>query len=283
MRRMARAYGINPTEIESDPAFPLVAAFGAAPLDSEQLRDDIRRVFDEYGQFDLVLMESFYNFHPAAVDAKNLYERGQVLDAYHKFIQSVGGPDTTSLLTDHYRSTGKTNSMDLDNISMAGQARAPTAGLRGITPRRQMCLRVIFGYGPPLTAGSGVVPNGRLTGSLGPFDHDVGHHVGEIGWDVRSVAWAEGGSDKQGDNIVRQILQVVRDNEFELTETQVVKEVGGNKQKGYDTLTDLKANDFVVVETRERVEGSKKRTRKLVGLGPRGDPDESRVPELIWR
>ena len=38
-------------------------------------------------QPDYVSMESFYNFHPAEVSAANLYERGQVIDAYHKLVR----------------------------------------------------------------------------------------------------------------------------------------------------------------------------------------------------
>ena len=73
----------------NDPAFPLVLEFGAAPLDTDDLRDEIRRLLDRH-QPDFVFMESFYNFHPREVNAANLYERGQVIDSYHKLIREGG-------------------------------------------------------------------------------------------------------------------------------------------------------------------------------------------------
>ena len=53
-----------------------------------------------------VSTESLYNFHPAEVNAANLYKRGQVIDSYHKLVRE-GGSDVASMLTDHNKKGGK--------------------------------------------------------------------------------------------------------------------------------------------------------------------------------
>lgn len=189
MHRMARAYGLKLSDIQRDPQFPLVAAFGAAPIDSDNFRDDVKRLLDTY-QPELVLIESFYNFHPRDVQAGDLYQRGQIIDAYHKFVctECAGA---TSLLTDHYRSTGTAKSLDLDSISMAGQAENADSWITRYhrkppnVPEGEFWLRT--GFNSRQWGGT----EWQIDWNLGPFNHGVGHHVGEITWDVASAVTAE--------------------------------------------------------------------------------------------
>lgn len=185
LHRMARAYGLNPSEIQQDPDFPLVAAFGAAPIDGEAFRDDLKRLLDTY-QPELVLIESFYNFHPRDVQAGDLYQRGQIIDAYHKFVrtETVG---TVSILTDHYRSTGTGRSLDLDSISMAGQAENADSWITRYhhkppeVEEGEFHLRI--GFNSRQWGGT----EWNVDWHLGQFNHEVGHHVGQICWDIASA------------------------------------------------------------------------------------------------
>jgi hypothetical protein len=268
LRRVARAYRIDLGEIVRDPSKPLIVSFGAAPIDSPALRGDITRMCEEYGPFALVLIESFYNFHPPEVNAANLFERGQVIDEYHKFIRGVAGEDVTSLLTDHYRSTASAKSLDLDNISMAGQAENADSWITRYHRKRPNVQDGEFwlqtGFGSRQWGGN----EWQVDWHLGSFNHDLGHHVGDITWDVRSAVGTDS-AESQSDRTVAQILQIIKDQPFELTETQVVKEVGGNRQKAFEAFNGLKANGFIVIERRNRLEGSTTRERQLVGPGPR--------------
>ncbi|RKR96828.1 AAA domain-containing protein [Williamsia muralis] len=181
LRRMCRAYGVDPADVARDPAFPLQVAFGAAPMSEKRFSDELKGMLDT-AQPDLVLIESFYNFHPADVEASNLYQRGQAIDGFHRFVrrQCEGA---TSLMTDHYRSTaGKGN--DLDMISMAGQAENADSWITRYhrhppeVDKGDFSLRVSF--------------NSRQWGGrecdidwhLGAFDPDTGTHDGEISWTV---------------------------------------------------------------------------------------------------
>ncbi|WP_304114544.1 bifunctional DNA primase/polymerase [Mycolicibacterium bacteremicum] len=180
LHRMLTAYGVKPEDVARDPKFPFVVVFGAAPLDDARLRTEIRDLLDQH-QPSLVLMESFYNFHPD-VNASNLYERGQVIDSYHKLVRS-GGADVVSLLTDHNKKGA--NKLGLQQISMAGQAENSDSWI-------QRAHR----SDPDVQTGDFWLTtsfNGRDWGGttyevdwhLGPFDHDTGAHTGHISWDVR--------------------------------------------------------------------------------------------------
>ena len=158
-----------------DPDFGLIAAFGAAPIDSEAFRDELRRLLDTH-QPELVLIESFYNFHPKDVEAANLFSRGQVIDGHHKFVRSecIGA---TSIMTDHYRSTGG-KSLDLDNISMAGQAENADSWITRIHRNNANVADGEFalqtGFGSRQWGGT----EWNIDWHLGKFDHDAGQHVG---------------------------------------------------------------------------------------------------------
>ncbi|MDP0398915.1 bifunctional DNA primase/polymerase [Tsukamurella strandjordii] len=175
LQRMCRTYGVDPSDVARDPQFPLQVAFGAAPMGDARFTGELKGMLDAT-QPDLVLIESFYNFHPEGVEAGNLYQRGQAIDAFHKFVRSEC-EGATSLMTDHYRSTaGKGN--DLDMISMAGQAEVADSWITrhpyadADVDAGQFHLRVAYGsrqWG------------GReydIDWHLGRFNEDTGSHEG---------------------------------------------------------------------------------------------------------
>jgi hypothetical protein len=181
IHRLCRAYGINPVDVLNDPAFPLVLEFGAAPLDSDRLRDEIKGMLDRH-QPGAIFMESLYNFHPAEVNAANLYERGQVIDGYHRLVRD-GGENVISLLTDHLRSTNVNKSLDLDNISMAGQAENADSWI--IRQPVKMNVRdgdfsLHVGFSSRQWGGT----DWKVDWHLGRFDFEKGCHIGEISWDI---------------------------------------------------------------------------------------------------
>ncbi|MGB0971170.1 MAG: bifunctional DNA primase/polymerase [Mycobacterium sp.] len=193
LRRMARAYGVSPNEIADDPDFPLVVAFGAAPMNARNFRSEFCGLLDEV-QPDVILLESFYNFHPSDVEGGNLYQRGQAIDAFHKVVRRERD-GAVSLITDHYRSTGTAKSLDLDSVAMAGQAENADSWL--LRHHRS---------DPDVSAGEFYLQvgfNSRQWGGtvwnidwhLGSFDHELGHHDGEIDWEVHPPDSAGAGAD----------------------------------------------------------------------------------------
>jgi hypothetical protein len=193
LRRMARAYGVKPDEIANDPAFPLVVAFGAAPLNSASFESEFSELLDTH-QPEVILLESFYNFHPSNVEGGNLYQRGQAIDGFHKFVraQCVGA---VSLITDHYRSTGTAKSLDLDSVAMAGQAENADSWIlrhhraEADVQAGEFHLQVGFNS----RQWGGTIWN--VDWHLGKFDHELGHHDGEITWEVNPPELGGGGAD----------------------------------------------------------------------------------------
>ena len=225
LHRMARAYGLSLEQIAGDPDFGLVTAFGAAPIDSEPFRDELRRLLDTH-QPELVLIESFYNFHPKDVEAANLFSRGQVIDGHHKFIR--GECDgATSIMTDHYKSTGG-KSLDLDNISMAGQAENADSWLTRIHRKDPDVADGEFfiqtGFGSRQWGGT----EWNIDWHLGKFDHDAGQHVGEISWEVAPVNGHLGGVAARPD-IEIAILREVTAQPWILNRDALHAVVGGRR------------------------------------------------------
>ena len=185
LHRMCRAYGIAPADVMRDPTFPLRAAFGAAPMNDPRFNDELKRMLD-VAQPELVLIESFYNFHPADVEASNLYQRGQAIDRFHKFVRAEC-EGATSLMTDHYRSTASKGN-DLDLISMAGQAENADSWItrhhREPADVEKGDFRLRVGYNSRQWGGREY----NIDWHLGQFDTDTGTHDGEIRWTVHDDA-----------------------------------------------------------------------------------------------
>ena len=206
-------------------------------------------MLDEH-QPNLVLIESFYNFHPAEVNAANLFERGPVIDAYHKLVVSECD-GATSMMTDHFRSTNRSKTFDLDSISMAGQAENADSWIlrdhreKPDVSEGEFWLKVVFAsrqWGDS---------EWEIDWHLGPFDHDLGHHVGEITWDVRPAmaAPAESKDAKIAERLSGKSLWITRLSSLKLA---CLTRSGGNARGHMKCSKVMKVNGWVVVHKPER-------------------------------
>ena len=168
--------------------------FGAAPLNSDRLRDEIKEKLDRL-QPDYVSMESFYNFHPVEVSAANLYERGQVIDSYHKHVRQ-GGEDVVSMLTDHNKKGA--NELGLRHISMSGQAENSDSWIQRIHRRDPDIVAGEFWLTTSFNSRNWGGSTFDVDWHLGPFDHDAGCHTGDISWDVCPNKGGAGGGVDSG-------------------------------------------------------------------------------------
>ncbi|WP_425996231.1 AAA family ATPase [Tsukamurella sp. DT100] len=229
LQRMCRTYGVDPRDVAEDEQFPLHVAFGATSMNDPRFQDELKAMLDAT-QPDLVLIESFYNFHPEGVETGNLYQRGQAIDSFHKFVRGEC-TGATSLMTDHYRSTGNKGT-DLDMIAMAGQAEVADSWItryhraEADVENGEFRLRVAFGSrqwgGRELD----------IDWSLGRFDPETGSHVGAGEHsDDDSIRWAihrSGGTsspEAERASLTMQIYNLVKAQPGQLTKTGV-KESG---------------------------------------------------------
>ncbi|BCP05627.1 bifunctional DNA primase/polymerase [Mycobacterium paraintracellulare] len=261
LHRMLRAYGIKPDQVANDPDFPFVVYFGAAPLNSKSLRDEIRAILD-YHQPALVLMESFYNFHPRDVNAANLYERGQLIDSYHKLV--CRGSGVVSLLTDHHKKSA--SGTDLDQISMSGQGENVDSWI--IRDHRKapdvqtgdFCLTTSF--------------NGRDWGGnvfdvdwhLGPFDHDAGAHTGEISWTIADHKQT-GATTHTGALIRQMVIADVSQNPFSYTRSEIQSRIKARREEVIKEIRVL-VDSYQLVEEPAKDHGRTDTKAKVLGPAP---------------
>ncbi len=105
---------------------PLHLVTDIGPLDKpdfiDALRRNVREVNDAHAATHelgtgLLVLDSLYNYHPAGVEAGNLYERGRLLAG----LSALTAEQEVALwLVDHFNKTG--SGIDLDRLAQAGMA-----------------------------------------------------------------------------------------------------------------------------------------------------------------
>lgn len=255
LQRIASAYDVNVGDL------PIHALFGAAPLNDSQFLDELKRYLDRV-QPDLVILESFYNFHPVNVETGNLYVRGRLIADYHREVQAEV-PGCTSILTDHFRSTNN-RGLDLDTISQAGQAESADSWILQQHRKPPNLSDGEFQLLTEFGSRQGFNRRWEIDWHLGPFDDELGMHVGEIGWDVREASECVG-TENRNDETKRGVLAVVDKHPFELTKTEVVSEVGRNAAQVNKAIKELEQMGKIEKRSKPRPEGARSVTRKLWG------------------
>lgn len=182
-QRICKAYGVDAR------AVPIWATFDSGPLDGQPFREAIRAHLDTVRPA-LVILDPLYVFHPAGIEAQNLYERGRMLGGLSTFI----GHETALIVVDHYRKTGG-QTLDLDEIGQSGVAQWADSWI--LQAHREP---------PDLEAGSfhlSVEHGSRQWGGrrwaidweCGAFDALLGEPEGEVSWTVEPAdGRAAGGS-----------------------------------------------------------------------------------------
>ncbi len=254
---IAARYGITPEMLRD---IPFGAEFGVGMLTEGEFTDALKRHLDEL-QPKLVILDPLYAYHPSDVEVQNLYARGPMLANLRALI----GGETALIVGDHFNKTaGK--SLDLDNIAQAGMAQWADSWIlqKHRTPpdleNGTFQLEVQTGS----RRGGGKHLEVDWTLNRDTSDPDAILWTG-VEWEARPINSMN--SAGQADKTVEQIFQVVRDNDFELTESGVVDKVGGKRERTREVLKQLKVNGWLAVKNCERNEGTRMVKRDRVGLG----------------
>ncbi|OAN40340.1 hypothetical protein A4X20_14565 [Mycolicibacterium iranicum] len=258
---IAARYGITPDALLD---IPLGAEFGVAMLTDREFTEAVKRHLDEL-QPKLVILDPLYAYHPSDVEVQNIYQRGPMLANLRTLI----GGEAALIVGDHFNKTAA-RGLDLDNIAQAGMAQWADSWI--LQKHRaapdldtgKFCLEVETGS----RRGGGKHLEVDWTLRRDVSDPDAIMWTG-VDWESRP--FNGNGAAGQMDKTAEHILQVVRDNPFELTETKVVETVGGNRQKTREVLQGLKVNGWLVIRNCERKEGGRMVKRDRVGLGSAGD------------
>lgn len=259
---------------------PLYTVSGAASLDSTAFSESIEGFCDEIRQTHgiypgLLVVDPLYSYHPSNVEVSNLYQRGGMLTRLQHGVESWTGGQATLWVLDHFNKTGARTgpeALDTDRIGQSGMSQwADTwwiAAHRESPDLSENAFQLNVEVGS--RQGYGFLYEVEIT--LGRFDSETNEYQGAMKCEVRRVSehtWASGSRGGiSGDKTDLAILQIIKDREWELTESQLAKEVGGNAGKVRDRIAALKDEQKIVVRkmARKRSDGQS-RPYDLVGLG----------------
>lgn len=226
---IAARYGITPDALMD---IPFGAEFGVGMLTDREFTEAVKRHLDAL-QPKLVILDPLYAYHPRDVEVQNIYARGPMLAN----LRTLVGGEAALIVGDHFNKTaGK--GLDLDNIAQAGMSawadswilqkhRAPADLENG-----KFLLEVETGS----RRGGGKHLEVDWTLKRDVSDPDSIMWTG-VEWDARPIDGTNAAG--QVDKTAERTMQVVKDNDFELTQSQVVDKVGGNTQKAHETVKAL--------------------------------------------
>lgn len=269
LQRIARdLYGLT---IGEDTA-PIHLVPVAYPFNTPAFRSGLRQNMEEIKPA-IVTLDSTYNYHPRGVNTADMYDRGPLFAELSALVHSIDR-EASLLLIDHMRQAA---SLDLDAIAMAGMG--PWVDSWLLTVHREPAnpeeglFRLAVEIGSRRWGGR----RRNVDVDLGHYDENADTWSHPITVNVTAGEWGDGKrSSRSANNIDLAILQIVKDSEWQLTESQLVKEVGGNAQAVRDRIAAMKGQRQIVVEKRDRLEGSAnpvQKRRDLVGF-----PDSAALP-----
>lgn len=114
--------------------------------------------------------------------------------------------------------------------------------------------------------------------NIGAFDLDTGTHDGDITWDLRLASERKANkADQKSQDIKQVVVEIIRDREWELTKSQVVEQVGGNKGAARKIFQSLAGVGVIVCDKRSRKEGEGHKSREVWGLRATTPDEPDRV------
>ncbi|ASL14688.1 hypothetical protein MYCOZU2_02274 [Mycobacterium intracellulare subsp. chimaera] len=258
---IAARYYIDPETLRD---LPFGAEFGVGALDNSEFTEAVKRHLDTL-QPKLVILDPLYAYHPSDVEVSNLYARGPMLANLRALI----GDEAALIVGDHFNKTAPER-LDLDNVAQAGMAQWADSWI--LQKHRDAPNLDDDKYWLQVETGTRRGGGKRLevdwTLDRDKSDPDVIAWTG-VDWECRPMDVKSPGA--RADDTMTAILQVVADHPFELTETSVLKLVGGNHAKRREAFQSLKINGGVVIKNCTADEGGRSVNRDRVGLGPNAE------------
>lgn len=212
-------------------ALPLRMVFDSGDITGEDFLHAFRTAIAEQ-EPGLVIVDPLYAFHPAGVEAQNLYDRGAMLAE----IQQMVPKGCALIIADHFRKTGGRD-LDLDSIAQSGMAQWADSWIlqnHAAPPRvdeGEFSIGVQFGSrqwgGRQFT----------VDWSLGTFDEETGEHVGSLSYTVRNSDWnVKTGSSNNVIAIESQILALLTEQPLALTKSAAETVLKERTQRGSNAV-----------------------------------------------
>jgi hypothetical protein len=260
MHRLQRIAAAMEVDLAS---LPLRIVFDAGDITGPEFLDALERaVADEMPG--LVIVDPFYAFHPSGVEAQNLYDRGAMLAD----VQRSMPPGCAFVLADHFRKTGGKD-LDLDSIAQSGVSQWADSWIlqNHDSPARvdEGLFSIGMQFGSRQWGGRQYV----VDWSLGAFDDDLGEHVGDLTYAVRSVGWGASTttSTRADDEVASTLLNLLESEPLEYTFTKArdaaAKRSHVGKQRVAEVWAELVATGRIVAEESPGSEGTRRERWRL--------------------
>ncbi|WP_162648028.1 ATP-binding protein [Rhodococcus pyridinivorans] len=262
VQAIARAYGVDLAEL------PLDAVFEVGSLDSPEFTDELKRKLDEI-QPELVILDPLYAFHPAGVEAQNLYERGRMLAQ----LSALTANETALVVADHFRKTGAAD-LDLDSIAQTGMGQWADSWIlqkhRVDADLANGKYQLAVEFGSRQWGGSRWELDWQLATAEEVENGDEGSAA--IGWEIRrgdgTTGAAKKGRGQSSSERKSQILELVGKNRLVFTKNQLVAAVGGKREAVRADIQELEDARRLVVKDAPALEGGREVVRQRYDLGP---------------
>ncbi len=232
-RRLIRC--AKPMGIDHPEALPIFPTFDVAPVGSPVFEESLARDLHHHKPV-LFALDPWYAYHGPDVKASDLHQEGAHLNRLRQPVEEAGA---NMLIVNHFNQTGTGN--NLRRITQAGSGEWVDSWL--LTSHRE---------NPDVNAGKfrlRLEVGSRQWGgdtldldlNIGSFDHDAGVHDGEITWGIKTGTASARTTGGGRERAKLEIERVIRDHPREMTRTQILEKIGGNKataQHAFDELAE---------------------------------------------
>lgn len=250
LKRVCEAYGVTADSL------PLDLTFDVAPIDSPGFRLTVETWLSNHPG-GLVIVDPYYAFHGRATDASNLFQEGALLTTLSEMTLKWNG---TLLVVNHFNQTG--GGRGLQRITQAGGAEWSDSWLlMSHRDKRQTPDAAAGEFELTLDIGS------RQWGSrsydldveLGTLDPTTGEHDGDLTWQIDGAA-------PVGTDLRARIISALQDQPWELSKTQILREVRGNAERKNEAFDELSKDGVLICAKRSRREGERSVLRVVWAL-----------------
>ncbi|AYA23956.1 hypothetical protein C6369_005235 [Rhodococcus rhodochrous] len=262
VQAIARAYGVDLADL------PLHAVFEVGSLDVPDFTDALKRNLDDV-QPELVILDPLYAFHPAGVEAQNLYERGRMLAA----LSAQTANETALIVADHFRKSGSAD-LDLDSIAQSGMGQWADSWIlqkhRDAPDLAGGKYQLAVEFGSRQWGGSRWELDWQLATAEQVENGDEGSAA--ISWEIRRGDGTTGdrkpGGSRGASERRARILELIREKPLAYTKSQLVDAVGGNRKAVKEEIEQLENARQLLVKDAPGREGTRYVVRPRYSLGP---------------
>lgn len=264
LHRIAEWMGIEVKDADLHLAFDVASADD--PVFVDRLAENL-----EDTQAGLFILDPLYAFHPAHIEAQNLYARGRMLSE----MAAVVPDDCAFIVADHFRKTGVNgNDLDLDQISQSGMAQWADSWMLQTHRDKPLVDAGLFQLGVEFGSRQWGGARYAVDWHIGRFDLKTGEHNGALSVEVSQMDWdelaarSEQAKGRALDKAMTELLALIDAEPGVHTKNNVHEPLGMSQAKAKGAVESLIASGHLTTAKIKAQEGTRNVTRDRLILAP---------------